>query len=55
MPTNGFMGDPSLASAELGERVAERTAEHIAAEVRRYLTLFSGRRQRVPPPAADGR
>jgi creatinine amidohydrolase len=55
MPTDGFMGDPSLCSAELGERIAERTAEFIAAEVRRYLALFEGRAQRVPPPAGPAR
>jgi creatinine amidohydrolase len=47
----GFMGDPSLCSAELGERIADRTAVFIAAEVRRYLAVFEGRRRRRPPPA----
>jgi hypothetical protein len=54
MPTSGFMGDPSLCSAELGERIAERTAEHIAAEVRRYLQIFEGRKRRVPPATGRG-
>ncbi len=49
MVTDGVMGDPTLVSAELGERIAERTAEHIAAEVRRYLALFEGRQRRRPP------
>ena len=54
MPTSGFMGDPSLCSQELGERIAEKTAEHIAAEVRRYLQLFEGRKRRVPPATGRG-
>jgi creatinine amidohydrolase len=52
MGSDGVMGDPSISSAELGERIAERTAEHIAAEVRRYLALFDARARRVPPPVA---
>jgi len=51
MAREGFMGDPSICSAELGERIADRTAEFIAAEVRRYLAAFGGRKRRVPPPA----
>jgi creatinine amidohydrolase len=54
MITNGFMGDPSLCSAELGERIAENTAEHIAREVRRYLQVFEGRKRRVPPAVKPG-
>lgn len=45
-PTDGFFGDPSLCSQELGQQVAERTADRIAAEVRRYLTKFPVRAKR---------
>jgi creatinine amidohydrolase len=51
MAPEGFMGDPSICSAELGEQIAEKTAEFIAAEVRRYLDVFGDRQRRVPPPA----
>ncbi len=43
-PTNGFFGDPSLCSEELGERIANMTADRIAAEIRRYLEAFPTRR-----------
>jgi creatinine amidohydrolase len=45
-PTEGFFGDPGFCSAELGERVAQKTAEVIAAEVRRYLEAFPERFER---------
>jgi len=53
MAPEGFMGDPSICSAELGEQIAERTAQFIAAEVRRYLEQFGARERRVPPPAGS--
>jgi creatinine amidohydrolase/Fe(II)-dependent formamide hydrolase-like protein len=45
-PTDGFFGDPGLCSEELGERIARKTAEVIAAEIRRYLEKFPKRWQR---------
>lgn len=45
-PTEGFFGDPSYCSAQLGERVAQRTAEVIASGVRRYLNEFPRRFER---------
>lgn len=50
MTPEGFMGDPSLCSEELGERIARNTADHIANEVKRYLAIFEGRKRRPPPP-----
>ena len=46
-PTDGFFGDPSLCSEQLGQQIAERTADRIAAEVRRYLTKFPARAKRT--------
>lgn len=46
-PTEGFFGDPSYCSTVLGERVAQKTAEVIAAEVQRYLKEFPERFERV--------
>ena len=40
---SGIFGDPHGMSAELGRHVADRTAERIAADLRRFLELF-------PPP-----
>ena len=45
-PTEGFFGDPSICSGELGETLADKTADAIAAEVRRYLQAFPERRSR---------
>jgi creatinine amidohydrolase len=45
-PTDGFFGDPSLCSEQLGQQVAERTADRIAAEVKRYLAEFPSRTKR---------
>ena len=45
-PTDGFFGNPSLCSVDLGQHVAERTADRIAAEVRRYLETFPTRTKR---------
>jgi len=45
-PTDGFFGDPSLVSRGLGERIAEKTAEKIAAEVQRFLAAFPKRTRR---------
>lgn len=45
-PTDGFFGDPSIVSRGLGERIAEKTAERIASEVRRFLEAFPKRTQR---------
>jgi creatinine amidohydrolase len=42
-PTDGFFGDPALVSQQLGERVAENTADKIAADVRRFLEAFPKR------------
>lgn len=45
-PTDGFFGDPSLCSEDLGERLAEATAEVITREVKRYLNTFPQRSSR---------
>lgn len=45
-PTDGFFGDPSIVSQGLGERVVEKTAEKIAADVLRYLEAFPKRTKR---------
>ena len=45
-PTDGFFGDPSLCSEALGKTIAERTADQIAAEVRRFLKAFPERKKR---------
>lgn len=45
-PSNGFFGDPSYCSEELGHRIVERTAEYITAEVQRYLDTFPERFRR---------
>ena len=50
MPSDGFMGDPSLCSEELGHRIAENTSTYIAEKVRDYLRVFGGRKRRTPPP-----
>jgi len=42
-PTDGFFGDPAFVSQQLGERVAENTADKIAAEVLRFLEAFPKR------------
>jgi creatinine amidohydrolase len=47
-PTDGFFGDPSLCSEALGKRIAERTAEQIAAEVHRFLAAFPKRKKKSP-------
>jgi creatinine amidohydrolase len=54
MAAEGFMGNPSICSAALGEKIAESTAQFIAAEVRRYLEIFGDRKRRVPPCGAGG-
>jgi hypothetical protein len=36
----GIFGDPHGLSAELGRHVADRTAERIADDLRRFLALF---------------
>lgn len=46
-PTDGFFGDPSIVSQELGERIAANTAEKIAADVRRFLEAFPKRTKRI--------
>ena len=45
-PTDGFFGDPALCSEKLGEQIAERTADRIATEVKRFLTAFPKRTRR---------
>lgn len=45
-PTDGFFGDPSICSEELGVRIAENTSKVIAAEVLRYLEAFPTRWQK---------
>ncbi len=42
-PTDGFFGDPSICSMELGETITEHTSTVIAEEVRRYLKAFPKR------------
>ena len=46
-PTDGFFGDPAIVSQGLGERVAEKTAEKIASEVKRFLEAFPTRTKRT--------
>jgi creatinine amidohydrolase/Fe(II)-dependent formamide hydrolase-like protein len=45
-PVDGFFGDPSAVSKKLGERVVEKTADKIAADVRRFLEEFPVRKRR---------
>ena len=45
-PTDGYFGDPAIVSQGLGERIAEKTAEQIAADVRRFLEAFPKRKKR---------
>ncbi len=45
-PTNGFFGDPSITSPELGERIVAKTSERIASEVKRFLEAFPKRTSR---------
>ncbi len=45
-PVDGFFGDPSAVSKKLGERVVEKTADKIAADVRRFLEAFPVRKRR---------
>ncbi len=45
-PTDGYFGDPAIVSQGLGERIAEKTAEQIASDVRRFLEAFPKRKKR---------
>ena len=54
MPTDGFMGDPSICSEELGHRIAENTAVYIAEKVKEYMKAFEDRKRRTPPLIKTG-